>query len=68
MNSILITVLKDLKHKINKIKPVEFWIDETELKCLLDNTRDRGKEEACVSILKMIDDLINELENGGSNE
>ena len=68
MNKVIIAVLKDLKEKINKIKPIEFWIDETELKCLLDNTHDRGKEEACVSILKMIDELINELENGGSNE
>lgn len=69
MNRVVIVVLKDLKDKIEKIKPVEFWIDETELKCLLDNTHDRGKQEACISILKMIDELINELEKvGRSNE
>ena len=68
MNKVILTILTDLKDRIiDKYLPIEFS-DEIDFEKKLSNNYSRGQRDTISEILKMIDELINELEVGGSNE
>ena len=69
MNKITIAILKGIKDDIKHKVPIAFWSDEeTNLEHKLSNQYYKGQQDTYFEILKMINELIKELEEGGSNE